>query len=221
MISNSVNPAVEAAYNRIRAIYRAKGRLHGFYFFFRNVSCPLRRIFSLVPPASRYIDVGCGFGFVSLWTALVFPLARVLGVDLVPSRIRFARELAQHADVRNVSFETADITRDPIEPAEVVLLIDLFHHVPFEEQFPFLKQCIEKIPPGGFIVFKDIDRRPWWKYMVNFVQDLLFTRSRTYSRHKDDYLIFFRDNGMKTEYIDLKRGFPYAHYLILAQKNIQ
>jgi SAM-dependent methyltransferase len=212
------NEAVNRAYERIRDLYRGRGRLHAFYFFFRNFSCPIRKIFTLIPAGSRYIDVGCGFGFISHWTALVFPAAQVLGLDLVPSRIAFARELAAEAGITNVSFATADITRDPIEPAEIILLIDLFHHIPFAEQLPFLKQCIDKTPAGGFIVFKDIDRRPWWKFRVNYLQDLLFSRSPTYSRHQDEYMAFFRENGMKAEYFDLKQGFPYAHYLIRAQK---
>jgi SAM-dependent methyltransferase len=126
--------------------------------------------------------------------------------------------LAAEAGITNVSFATADITQDPIEPAEIILLIDLFHHIPFAEQLSFLKQCIDKTPPGGFIVFKDIDRRPWWKFRVNYLQDLFFSRSRTFSRHHGEYLAFFLENGMKADYFDLKKGFPYAHYLIRAQK---
>ncbi len=162
------------------------------------------------------MDVGCGYGFISIWTALVFPDARVTGMDLIQSRITFAKEMTK--DIQNLQFQVKDVRSDTIDQAEIILLIDLFHHVPFENQLPFLKQCIEKTPPGGYIVFKDIDRKPWWKFRVNYIQDYLFTRERTYCRDKDQYMEYFKENGFDAEYFDLKKGYPYSHYLIRAKK---
>ena len=208
---------IETAYQRIKDIYRQKGLLHSFYNFYRNLTCPIKRIFQLIPKGNHYIDVGCGFGFISTWTALVFPDARVMGMDVEESRITFARQLAADAGIENLHFDVKDITRDTIDDAEIILLIDLFHHVPFENQLPFLRQCIEKTPVGGHIVFKDIDRTPWWKFMVNYVQDYLFA-GKTYCRDKDEYIQCFETNGCRVEYFDLKKGYPYSHYLLLAQK---
>lgn len=212
-----MNERIENAYKEIKAIYRRRGLLHSFYTFYRNWTCPIKRIFSLIPEGKNYIDVGCGYGFISIWTALVFPEARVTGMDVVESRIAFASELAK--DIRNLKFEVKDITKDRnIDDPEIILLIDLFHHVPFESQMPFLKQCIDKTPKGGYIVFKDIDRKPWWKFRVNYVQDYLFTREATYCRDKGEYMEFFRQNGFEPEYFDLMKGYPYSHYLIRAKK---
>lgn len=218
---NDISPErdrIENAYRSIKKIYRAKGLSSAFYTFYRNATCPIRDIFSHIPKGKRYVDIGCGFGFISIWTAMVFPEAQVQGFDLIPSRIQFASRLADSAGISNLSFQTADITREEVVPADIVLLIDLFHHIPFESQFPFLKQCIDKSPPGATIIFKDIDRHPFWKFWVNYVQDLLFTRAKTYSRSKDEYMEFFRNSGLEATYIDLKKGYPYAHYLIRAKK---
>jgi 2-polyprenyl-3-methyl-5-hydroxy-6-metoxy-1,4-benzoquinol methylase len=212
---------IDSAYKRIKQIYRQKGALHSFYTSYRLLTCPIKRIFHLVPEGKNFIDAGCGYGFISLWTALVFPDARVTGMDVVPGRIQFASQLAADARVKNLSFMVRDITRDEMENShyEIILLIDLFHHVPFENQLPFLQQCADKTPPGGYIIFKDIDRKPWWKFQVNFIQDFLFTRQKTYCRNKDEYMEFFETHGFKAEYFDLKKGYPYSHYLIRARKN--
>ncbi|MCP4213350.1 MAG: class I SAM-dependent methyltransferase [bacterium] len=209
---------IDAAYEKIKAIYKKKGAMQSFYTFYRFLSCPLKRIFHLIPKGNNYIDVGCGFGFISLWTALVFPDARVTGMDVVPSRITLASQLAKNENINNLEFKVKDITKDTVEDAEIILLIDLFHHVPFESQLPFLKQCMDKTPPGGWIVFKDIDRKPWWKFRVNYIQDYLFTGEKTYSRNKDEYMEFFKQHGFEVEYFDLKKKYAYSHYLIRAHR---
>lgn len=211
---------IDNAYRQIRKIYRKKGLLHSFYTFYRLLTCPIKGIFHLIPEGENYIDVGCGYGFISLWTALVFPDARVIGMDVVQSRIEFACQMAAAEKIKNLTFLAKDITREVIEQSnyEIILLIDLFHHVAFENQLSFLRQCIDKTPKGGYIVFKDIDRKPWWKFRVNYIQDFLFTGAKTYCRDKDEYMEFFQTNGFEAEYFDLKKGYPYSHYLIRARK---
>ena len=209
---------IDQAYKRIKKIYREKGLLHSFYTFYRLLTCPFKRIFHLVPEGKKYIDVGCGYGFISLWTALVFPEAEVIGMDVIKSRIEFANGLVKAEGIENLTFLVKDIRTESIDGAEIILLIDLFHHVPFDNQLSFLKQCIEKTPPGGTIIFKDIDRKPWWKYRVNYIQDYLFTGEKTYCRDGGEYMEFFKKNGFGVEYFDLKKGYPYSHYLIRAQR---
>jgi 2-polyprenyl-3-methyl-5-hydroxy-6-metoxy-1,4-benzoquinol methylase len=216
MEHHDVQHRIEAAYQHIKQIYKNKGKLHSFYNFYRHLSCPIKRIFQLIPEGKHYIDVGCGYGFISIWTALVFPDAEVRGMDVIESRIQLANKMA--ADIKNLNFEVKDVRNDTIDQAEIILLIDLFHHVPFEHQLPFLKDCIDKTPQNGYIVFKDIDRKPWWKYKVNYIQDYLFTREKTYSRDKDEYMAFFKENNCQPEYFDIKKGYPYSHYLIRAKK---
>ena len=218
IMTEKLQERIQTAYKEIKAIYKKKGPFYSFYTFYRNFTCPIRRIFQLIPEGKHYIDVGCGYGFISIWTALVFPDAVVTGMDVVESRIAFAGELAAEAGITNLEFHVKDITKDTIGDSEIILLIDLFHHVPFESQMPFLRQCMDKTPVGGYIVFKDIDRKPWWKFRVNYIQDYLFSGEKTYCRDRDEYMDFFRKNGFEVEYFDLMKGYPYSHYLIRAKK---
>ncbi|MCP4149548.1 MAG: class I SAM-dependent methyltransferase [bacterium] len=216
-MENNLQQRIDSAYKKIKAIYKKKGLLHSFYTFYRFRTCPIKKIFSLIPEGNHYIDVGCGYGFISLWTALVFPNANVLGMDVVHSRMDFANSLTDGID--NLSFEQKDITKDAIDGSEIILLIDLFHHIPFDNQLPFLQQCIDKTPENGWIIFKDIDTKPWWKFRVNYIQDYLFTREKTFCRNKDEYMALFKKNGLNAQYIDFKKGYAYSHYLIRAQKS--
>jgi 2-polyprenyl-3-methyl-5-hydroxy-6-metoxy-1,4-benzoquinol methylase len=213
-----MNPHIEEAYQKIKTIFKKRGVLSSFYTFYRMATCPIKHIFHLIPHGKHYVDVGCGYGFISLWTALVFPKAKVVGMDLIPSRIDFANRLAAEANLENLKFLVKDITRDAIARAEIILLIDVFHHIPYEYQLPLLQECIKMVPKGGYIVFKDIGRKPWWKFRINYIQDFLFARQKTYCRDTDEYLEFFKKHGLQPEYFDLRKGYPYSHYFIRARK---
>jgi 2-polyprenyl-3-methyl-5-hydroxy-6-metoxy-1,4-benzoquinol methylase len=207
---------IEVAYKEIKSIYKRKGLYYTFYTFYRNFTCPIKRIFQLIPSGKSYIDIGCGYGFISIWTALVFPEAEVVGMDIVKSRIEFAKHLSKN--IKNLDFQVKDITSEPVDFSQIILLIDLFHHIPFNQQMPFLLKCMNNTPQNGYIIFKDIDRKPRWKFWFNTLQDFIFTRERTYCRDKDEYLSFLQANGFKVEYFDLKKGYAYSHYLIRARK---
>lgn len=209
---------IEWAYRQIRGIYREKGLRYSFYISYRILTCPIKRIFHLIPEGLNYVDVGCGYGLISLWIALAFQHVNVIGIDVVKSRIEFCRKLADEAGVKNLRFCVTDITKETIDNSEIILLINLLHHIPFADQLSVLKQCINKTSRGGYIVFKDIDRTPSWKYLVNYIQDDLLRREKTYCRSKDEYMKFFKKNGFEAEYFDLKRHYPYSHYLIRARK---
>ncbi len=208
---------IEESFNRLKNIYKKEGLFYSFYTFYRNQTCPMKDIFNLIPSGKIIIDVGAGMGFISIWTALAFKDSIVRGFELNKNRVEFANRLSQ--DIKNVTFEVKDITKDTIIEGDIILLIDLFHHVPYDAQFDFLSKCINKIPKGGYIVFKDIDRTPKWKFFVNYIQDFLFSRQKIYCRSSNEYIDFFKKNGFVTEYIDLSKGYAYPHYMIKAKKH--
>ena len=53
---------IEVAYKEIKSIYKRKGLYYTFYTFYRNFTCPIKRIFQLIPSGKSYIDIGCGYG---------------------------------------------------------------------------------------------------------------------------------------------------------------
>jgi SAM-dependent methyltransferase len=63
-------------------------------------------------PGQRVLDFGCGIGEPAISIAAgVAPRGSVLGVDLSSSMLGIARRRARERGVRNVRFQTADISR--------------------------------------------------------------------------------------------------------------
>jgi hypothetical protein len=90
-----------------------------------------RRIRLALPPLLQahhvrsLVDAPCGD---AEWIQDVLPhLDRYVGLDIVPALI--ARNAAKHARP-GVSFRCADITTDPLPPADLVLCRDCFIHLP-------------------------------------------------------------------------------------------
>jgi ubiquinone/menaquinone biosynthesis C-methylase UbiE len=67
-----------------------------------------RRMFSLIPSGRTYdriLDLGSGTGNVTLRLAKQFPKAEVIGIDLTPENVDFARARAVKAGLGNVQFQ--------------------------------------------------------------------------------------------------------------------
>jgi SAM-dependent methyltransferase len=60
-------------------------------------------------PAEDILVAGCGTGSKAIRTALLFPHAKVLAIDMSLSSLAYARRKAREAKVRNIEFAQADI----------------------------------------------------------------------------------------------------------------
>lgn len=72
------------------------------------------------------LDVGCDNGFVTCFLALMYPEARVLGVDHSVEGIRCAMELADKLNLSNVSFTCTDMAdTQPFQSHSFDLIVSL------------------------------------------------------------------------------------------------
>ena len=72
---------------------------------------PLRHI-SLVP-SQRFLDGGCGSGWVSRVVARAYPESEVIGVDINPDYVAYARARAEDEGLTNVRYDVADLQSLP------------------------------------------------------------------------------------------------------------
>lgn len=100
--------------------------------YYASMDKSMRQKIALVtahfPPGGRIVDMGCGSGSGSYDLARLYPRAEVVGVDISPQSVEYARGKYQSP---NLSFSLGDI-KDPLFPADscdAILDCSVIHHV--------------------------------------------------------------------------------------------
>ena len=107
------------------------------------------------PTNAHVLEVGCGTGVLTRALARLPEVGEVVGVDVAPSLLSKARELA--ADQLNVAFQEADGRSLPFEDAsfDVVIFDSTLTHVPGPEGA--LVEALRVLRPRGWLAAFDGD----------------------------------------------------------------
>jgi ubiquinone/menaquinone biosynthesis C-methylase UbiE len=107
------------------------------------------------PDGARIVDVGCGTGVLTRPLARLPGVSDVVGVDIAPSLLERARELA--GDLPGISFEEGDARSLQFEDAsfDAAVFDSTFSHVPGPEEA--LSEAFRVIRPGGVLAIFDGD----------------------------------------------------------------
>ncbi|MEK6609017.1 MAG: class I SAM-dependent methyltransferase [Myxococcota bacterium] len=130
-------------------------------------------ILEVIGDHGTVLDVGCGFGFVSLSIAVARPSLSVIGVDPDPRRVRVATRAA--GGLANVSFVCADARSYEYPRCRAVVFFDVLHHLRIPDQDAVLRRVGEAIEPGGVLVVFEVDgdRRPGLRYWMSYLSDVV------------------------------------------------
>jgi 2-polyprenyl-3-methyl-5-hydroxy-6-metoxy-1,4-benzoquinol methylase len=139
---------------RVRGLFgRHEHRIAELY---RSVFVDLDRLVDVIGAdvdPRRVLEVGCGEGAVTSRLACSFPRATILAIDLTPRVGRLFR-----GDSSRVSFEQKAVEQVACERPgyfDLVILVDVIHHVPRAERHGFLSAARTAMRPGGLFVLKD------------------------------------------------------------------
>jgi len=109
--------------------------------------------FALKPDAV-VADIGAGTGYFSVRIAHMLPKGRVYGVDTEPGMVKHLADRARREGLRNVT-AVAGAPGDPRLPekADLIILVDVYHHVENRERYFRLLQ--NSLKPGGRVAVID------------------------------------------------------------------
>jgi ubiquinone/menaquinone biosynthesis C-methylase UbiE len=122
----------------------------------RQVIPPLTRFLAVRPGQElRVLDVACGTGRTLLQIAIAHPGLRLVGLDLSPYYLQFARSLL--AKVSDVSLLADNAEQLPFVDAhfDVVTSVYLFHELPHATRRRVLAEAYRVLAPGGLLILED------------------------------------------------------------------
>lgn len=141
-----------------------------FWFRARNrlIIWALRRHF---PRIHRYLEIGCGTGYVLAGVAQAYPQAELTGSEVFSIGLPFAAARVKQAELLQM-----DARHIPyVEEFDVIGAFDVLEHI--EEDEIVLTQMLQALRPGGGIVIT-VPQHPW-----------LWSRQDEYACHVRRYRI--------------------------------
>lgn len=217
-------PAARAAFHCYRGLPRST-RAH---LTIRWLTCPMTAIAAEIPQAGRVLDLGCGHGFLSLYLAADGPERTVCGVDVDAAKIAEAkRAAADGGGFEHVSFtEVPADWRPPAEPPwDAIVVNDVLYLLGEPGALALLGAAAAAIAPGGRLVVKEIDTKPWWKYRLAIAQELAATRLAKVTA--GDHVAFcspasivatMEAAGLTVRERRVDRGYPHPHHLFVGSR---
>jgi predicted methyltransferase len=105
-------------------------------------------------PDAVIADIGSGTGYFSVRFANMTPKGRVYGVDTEPDMVKYLADRAKREGLKNV-MAVAGAPNDPRLPekADLIILVDVYHHVGDRERY--FRQLQKSLKPGGRIAVID------------------------------------------------------------------
>lgn len=125
-------------------------------------------LFAYVSPdtfrGKAILEFGCGTGATMIHAARLFPEARFIGIELLSTHLKVARQRVRHHGLGNVSFmqsPSGSELPEELGPVDMIILPAVYEHMlPAERRriFPLLWSLLR---PGGVLFIMETPNR-WW-----------------------------------------------------------
>ncbi len=200
--------------------YSNQGLRVALYAYLRWRLCPFEEVEKYVPNEGKIIDIGCGYGLLANFLTLRSSKRDVTGIDLSVRRIRAAQETTDSR--RNIRFKLMNVLDLELREPDAVVMSDFLHHIDYQSQEEVLTHCYEKLSSGGFLICKEVDNRPLWKYWFAFLIDrILNVGERQFFRSHQEFQNLLQRIGFSVKIKKVDKYLPAADILFICKKEKQ
>jgi 1-acyl-sn-glycerol-3-phosphate acyltransferase len=144
-------------YGNIRSNIDYKGPIIEWYF---KIKWRLERrnyehYNKLIPETAKIYDLGCGYGFLSMFLSLKSLKREIIGIDYDKKKISIAQNYFMFKGDSNLTFTHQDITTSKINRADTIFLNDVLHYLDKDTQHIVLNSCFTGLNENGLIFIRD------------------------------------------------------------------
>jgi SAM-dependent methyltransferase len=169
----------------------------------------------------RVLDAGAGRGQLGLSLLELGRVTRLSGFDSDPRKVA----LAQAAGQGQAHYEVGDLAGFEWPASDSVLLIDVLHYLPIDEQDAVLGRAAASVPIGGRVVVREVDAALGVRSGVTRATEWFTTtiglnraRSRLEYRSAREIVDRLESLGCSCEVRSASKGTPFANVLIVATR---
>ena len=188
----------------------------------------------LIPDGVRLLDLGCGQGLLASWLLAArtqfdagewpvnWPapprLTTIAGVELMPRDVERARAALGDA----AKFIAGDIRFTEFAKADVIVILDVLHYIPYAEQDAVLRRVRDALLPSGTLLLRIGDAGGGWGFRWSTWVDhaVMLVRGhglvRLYCRRLSDWTEPLHALGFTVEAHPMSTGTLFANVLLVA-----
>ncbi|HWY10166.1 MAG TPA: class I SAM-dependent methyltransferase [Bacteroidia bacterium] len=187
---------------------------------YRPIICPFNDLIDFAKAKRSVFDIGCGSGQFCALIAKYTNVEKIMGIEINERLVKNANEVNEEFRTnKNIKFEVFDgkVIPDEIKDYDLVYMIDVFHHIPPDQQISFMQQLQQKMKAGAVLIFKDIDAGSPL-VLCNKMHDMVFAgeigKEISVTKAKN----MLSKTGFKINNCFKKTVFVYAHYFVICEK---
>lgn len=167
-----------------------------------------------VPSGARVLDFGCGTGALLALLSERKQIASGIGCDVSGDAIATAKAAQTRLSNDVLDFRhVMDLAEIPTNTFDVVIMVDVLHHIPSKRQREAIDVAARRVAPGGRLIYKDMTQHPFWRRWANTTHDLLLSRQLVHYVAPDTVASWALDDGMTLLHSEDYSRFVYGHQL--------
>ncbi len=185
---------------------------------YRPMVCPFDDLLDIIPEQESVFDIGCGSGmFLSLVATYKNP-EKVYGIEIDDKLIENAKKIFKNINVPS-EFKKYNGNTLPqeINSYKYIVLIDVLHHIPKQNQFSFLKNIYDIMNEESILIIKDIDRKNPLHYW-NKIHDMIFSGEIGNEPNSLELQNELTNMGFKEITKSYRTMLLYPHFTLICQK---
>jgi 2-polyprenyl-3-methyl-5-hydroxy-6-metoxy-1,4-benzoquinol methylase len=194
--------------------------LEALKFYQRPYICPFHKILENIDKESSLFDIGFGSGLMLFLAAKTRQLKKIGGVEISPGMVEKSKTFLEKIDgieLNITSYDGKEIP-DEISQYQYISMIDVYHHIPKNQQKEFLKQLYNKMAPGSKLMLKDMDADRKILVLFNKLHDLALVHEIGNEAGTKEMGDIIQSIGFKKLDYFTTRMLWYGHYYYLLEK---
>ncbi len=182
------------------------------YVFLKSLIFPFSNIEKIIPKGN-IVEIGCSYGLTSAYLCMKGRI--VTGFDIDDERIKLAKKIWK---LPNIRFKVASLLETvAIKKNQILLAVDLLHHVPLEQQKIFFHKCYKRFDKTNVLIIKEIDKKPAIKFWLNYLGDLIMNPGDYYFQSSKNLKKKLEKVGFDVGFREIKHPL-YPHYVLICRK---
>jgi 2-polyprenyl-3-methyl-5-hydroxy-6-metoxy-1,4-benzoquinol methylase len=148
----------------------------------------------LIGDRKKIYDIGCGYGYLSLYLHYRNQSRTITGIDYDKDKISIAENCFDKT--QNLEFVQNDVSLLSANNADVFLFNDVLHYMSPQKQLTVLNKALDNLNPNGMILIrdgvKDLEKRHEKTKLTEYFSTKLFNFNKT-----ENELSFFSINTIE------------------------